>query len=266
MARCSLLFFRPFHGPAGDDRWAWRRGNTGRTSWVLCDGASESFDGAGWAKILAESLALRLVGPSSFSSRGYHTAEGQKNVAIRIDPADLPNQGAREARRRYRRERIPQLASHHPGMEWLNQVSLARGSWSTALAVRISPFFSHVDVWALGDTELFVLDGWQELLHLPLQKSSDFTIGPPLIASSDGGTVLSWWYRRLNLRSLRRPRLVLVSDTLASYILEKQEAGDSNFLREILTLTPENLACRLSYEETTGRLRRDDHSLLEVIP
>ena len=225
MARCTRLISRPYHGTTGEDRWAWRRGHSGWTAWVLCDGASEGYDAAGWAQVLADHLADGLADslPGHLAGRAVSPAHhptdsladsipGHLADSLAQCPTDslagqavspavgLAERAVHRARRAYKNQALHKQgkvnrglhdrtgsdlgSSGTGGLDWLSRASLARGSWSTALALRCSPTFSYIEVWAMGDTELFILDGFRAVLHLPLLRAEDFSASPTLIASS----------------------------------------------------------------------------------
>ena len=337
MARCTRLISRPYHGTTGEDRWAWRRGHSGWTAWVLCDGASEGYDAAGWAQVLADHLADGLADslPGHLAGQAVSKAVGLAERAVSpahpptdsladslpghladslaqcptdslagqaVSPAvGLAERAVHRARRAYKNQALHKQgkvnrglhdrtgsdlgASGTGGLDWLSRASLARGSWSTALALRCSPTFSYIEVWAMGDTELFILDGFRAVLHLPLLRAEDFSASPTLIASSASapeadptsitaaspatGTAhkqLPWVYRKINLRPLRNPCLILVSDALASYILGHTPAESAKLWQFLLTEKPEQVYRWLGEEEGHFQLRPDDHTLIEVRP
>lgn len=288
MARCSRLFSIPFHGPNGEDRWACHCTATGWSAWVLCDGASESYDGAGWAQALAKSLAENLAECLLRGNKNSHEA--------------VPRAATTLARRRYQRWQSHSGTSGNSGQkwptrgmgyadtqdtayssqnwatDWLHRASLKRGSWSTALGLRCSPHGTYIEAWALGDTELFVLDGWEERHRLPLLVAEDFSATPLLVASSIGtGSVTGgsggdpetrprWLYRKINLKNLKVPRLVMVSDALAAFIISEKAGKRSHLWRTLLSCPLEYLEQWLHDQEASGRLSRDDHTLIEVRP
>ncbi len=447
MARCTRLISRPYHGTTGEDRWAWRRGHSGWTAWVLCDGASEGYDAAGWAQVLADHLAdgladslpghladsLAQCPTDSLAGQAVSPAVGLAEWAVSpahpptdsladslpghladslaqcptdslagqaVSPAHPPTdsladsmpghladgladslpghlagqavskavglaeRAVHRARRAYKNQALHKQgkvnrglhdrtgsdlgASGTGGLDWLSRASLARGSWSTALALRCSPTFSYIEVWAMGDTELFILDGFRAVLHLPLLRAEDFSASPTLIASSasapeadptsitaaspglrtpcdprnpgypdrpgnpvplgkpsahgtssdpdkpgNPGTSSApgkpappsypgahhnsdtsgtfdrsprWVCRKINLRPLRNPRLILVSDALASYILGHTPAESAKLWEFLLTEKPEQVYRWLGEEEGHFQLRPDDHTLIEVRP
>jgi hypothetical protein len=354
MARCTRLISRPYHGTTGEDRWAWRRGHSGWTAWVLCDGASEGYDAAGWAQVLADHLADGLADslPGHLAGQAVSKAVGLAERAVHRARRAYKNQALHKQgkvnRGLHDRTGSDLGASGTGGLDWLSRASLARGSWSTALALRCSPTFSYIEVWAMGDTELFILDGFRAVLHLPLLRAEDFSASPTLIASSasapeadptsitaaspglrtpcdprnpgypdrpgnpvplgkpsahgtssdpdkpgNPGTSSApgkpappsypgahhnsdtsgtfdrsprWVCRKINLRPLRNPRLILVSDALASYILGHTPAESAKLWQFLLTEKPEQVYRWLGEEEGHFQLRPDDHTLIEVRP
>ncbi|NLJ09288.1 MAG: hypothetical protein GX438_02975, partial [Treponema sp.] len=344
----------------------------------LADGLADSMPGHladSLAQCPTDSLAGQAVSPAvGLAERAVHRARrAYKNQALHKQ--GKINRGLHD------RTGSDLGASGTGGLDWLSRASLARGSWSTALALRCSPTFSYIEVWAMGDTELFILDGFREVLHLPLLRAEDFSASPTLIASSasapeadptsitaaspglrtpcdprnsgypdkpgnpvplgksgapsrpgahgdpdrpgnlvplgkpgargtssDPGKPSNlvplgkpgargtssdpgkpappsypgahhnsdtsgtfdrsprWVCRKINLRPLRDPRLILVSDALASYILGHTPAESAKLWEFLLTEKPEQVYRWLGEEEGHFQLRPDDHTLIEVRP
>lgn len=172
MAAIRRCFFLPYHGETGEDRWSWARDQGGQACYVLCDGASESYDGAVWAAALAQVLAKGLL------QRKLQGCAAIQNTPP-IDRQYFINLVNR-AQRQYAQHSLLVV----PGeFEWLNRQALARGSWSTVLALRFSRQGSYADLWSVGDTMLFLRDGQRYMECFP-PKTVQAVLAPPLGAKS----------------------------------------------------------------------------------
>ncbi|MBN1243419.1 MAG: hypothetical protein JXA15_12025 [Spirochaetales bacterium] len=230
----------PFHGDSGEDRWA-----AADSAWALCDGASEGYDGAGWAAALARALVLH---------------------------AD-PSAAARAARRQYRAgfgvyavQPNPETgAAPYPTSGWLAEASAARGSFSTALAVRASRSGGFVRAYARGDTALFVRDGLETLAAFPLERADDFGLAPDLVSAGGDGTE-DFLVATIPVGGTRRPVLCLATDALAARIL-RAAAGERRELWDFLDRADAaQLDAWARAEIAAGTLREDDLTLLAVRP
>lgn len=249
MASVGRCFTFPVHGETGEDRWAWARAGNGSSCYVLCDGASESYDGATWAGTLAQVLARGLLMAGAEIKKD---AQREHQHFINL---------IKEAQKIY----AQQSQILVPGeLEWLNRQALARGSWSTVLALRFSPHNSYADLWALGDTMLFLRDGERFVASVPLaaQTAQD----NPFLVPSRGTVPAEWHRRRLNLRALQRPRLLLATDALGYYLLARGET-ERLLLWDFWSRAPaEELDSWLMNEQRRGALPSDDYTFLELLP
>ncbi|HSV55745.1 MAG TPA: hypothetical protein VLH39_01370 [Magnetospirillaceae bacterium] len=223
--RTRLTRILPKDWGSGDDRMALRE--DGQVL-ALCDGASEGWDGAGWA----EALALTLC---------------------RIEDPERAVEAARAGRR-----------SGIRGDGWLESAARARGSWSTALAVRLEAGGRRVAVSAVGDTVLFILDGCRPVASFPLDDPGAFGSTPDLVA--ENGTETDVFARaEFSLAELRRPRIALLTDALAARALSEPEAGRAALWAFLLGSPEAAFRAWARAEIEAGRLRLDDLSLLAAV-
>lgn len=212
-----------------EDRWA-TCPVEGR--WALCDGASESWDARGWAKALAASFAR--WGANSFA----------------FDRARLA----------YRKG----IGPTHPDSGWLNEKARARGSWSTALVLETSPHGRSAVVSSIGDTTLFVLDGFKLRSSFPMKAGDRFGSSPDLIADTRSTSAEAPFLScRISLNTLRRPSLILVTDALAAHILNCP-GEEAELFRFLWGAGPEVFAQWAREQLASGRMALDDLTLLWV--
>ncbi len=266
MAHCARLFTLPYHGPLGEDRWARGIDRWGGQTWVLCDGASESYDPAGWAQKLAATLAdlYQLFSVVPHLRRGSPSRRSGRYPVSVVSALDTPlDRAVRKAQGDYARRVQNQRGS---SSDWLTRASQIRGSWSTALGIRIPANGAVADAWAVGDTELFILDGYEEKLRFPLKSGEEFTSSPPLIGSHRDSPTPRWMRILIPLRSFRHPKIILVSDALAAFIIESTAKGFSDLWPFLLRTPLPELSRWIQEQRNRGGLSMDDYTLMEIRP
>lgn len=277
----------PRHGDSGEDRWAAAGG-----AWALCDGASEGWDGAGWAAALARALVLhtdpreavraarRLYRAQDYAPMLTHGA----GYTVQPNPPTprIPPSGAGYAVQPNPTTPAPIPASPRggayavqpnptpgapspPAAAWLAEASAARGSFSTALVVRASRAGGFVRAYARGDTALFVRDGLRTLAAFPLERADDFGLAPDLVSAGGDGTD-DFLAATIPIGALRRPVLCLATDALAARILSAA-AGERAELWDFLDRADAADIDAWARAEIASRsLREDDLTLLTVRP
>lgn len=262
MAAIRRCFFLPFHGETGEDRWSWARDQGGQACYVLCDGASESYDGAAWAATLAQVLA-----------KGLLQRKLQRPLQRKL-PGGAAIQNTPPIDRQYFINLVKraqkQYAQHSvlvvPGeFEWLNRQALARGSWSTVLALRFSRQGSFADLWSVGDTMLFLRDGQRYMGCFPPKTAQAVLEHPPLVPSR-GPVPSALYHTRIDLHGLKRPRLIMVSDALGYYLLSREEAERIELWDFFCRAPQASCISWLMNEQRCGALAADDYTLLELVP
>lgn len=223
--RTRLVRSLPKDEGSGDDRLAFREDGL---ALALCDGASEGWDGAGWAEALAEALC-------------------------RIEDPERAVEAARAGRR-----------FGAGGGGWLADAARARGSWSTALAVRLEAGGRRIAAAAVGDTVFFLLDGCRPVASFPLSDPEAFGSTPDLVA--ENGTECPAFARaEFSLAGLRKPRLALLTDALAARALAEPEPGRAALWAFLLGAPDAAFRAWVRAEIEAGRLRRDDLTLLAAV-
>ncbi len=221
------------HPPTGEDRGI---ADSSRRRWVLCDGASEGWDPAGWAGILARSLAM--LGPNA-----------RAIVNAREDFAS--SSGSKET---------------SGGADWLSVRARVRGSWSTALVVEASPGSQYLEISSIGDTCAFILDGFVPVLSFPLSDPLLFSSTPDLIGG-EHGPIPAFNRVVVPLGRLKRPSFALATDALAARLLSEMGCtnGSSDSIWRFLAGADEK-AFKAWVEEgiERGAMTRDDATLMWV--
>lgn len=232
------LLSHPEHSQAGEDRWALDPG-TGYLA--LCDGASEGWDSGRWAGCLATALAHR--GPGEEALRQARAAFDRAAKTRIAATAQVPPGGGPE--------------------DWLAARARKRGSWATALVARPGPGGLSLQASAIGDTCLFVLDGFSCVYSFPLARAEDFTNAPALIGAEDS-SLPAFATRTIRLASLHRPSFALATDALAARLLSGSLGEKRELWAFLARATDESFEAWAISEMDQGKLGRDDLSLLWV--
>jgi len=201
---------------------------------ALSDGASISFDSATWSRILVRQFA-----------RCPEINKEWLSVAIREFSAI------------HDRENLP----------WAKQASFDRGSFASMLGVRC--FGSRMQIVAIGDSLAVLGEGDRVQSTFPYTRSSEFDKSPQLLCTNpvenaflddlNGSDEL---YADWTMSCLDSPWLMCMTDALGQWLLASLEQGLSpvGALREIKT--PRAFTHFVEEERASGRMKRDDTTLM----
>lgn len=209
-------------------------GDTGRI--VLSDGASESYDGKNWARLLTEALARKA--PSQELLNACQVTFGELH-----DPAS---------------------------MSWSKAAAFERGSFATALIAQEDLAEQTVTIQCVGDSCAVLTDGARLLETFPYHASEQFEGKPTLFSTLpqhnlnllDSGAFsvpeVVWSYAET------RPLFLLcLTDALGAWLLRNMEAGNSAALEILLAVrSNEELAELVEREREAKSMRRDDSTLV----
>jgi hypothetical protein len=225
----------PSGNDINEDKWAYCES---RGTLALCDGASESFDSAVWARILADRF----------------------NRVPTVTPEWLGDAVA------------DYVAQHDfDALSWSGQASYRRGSFSTLLGARHDTEHQTIEVLAVGDSLAVLVDDSAVVSCWPYSEPEQFKERPTLFATltEHNAFVLDGAYwktrqTRFDLSTLETPRLVCVTDALGEWLLRQSQSGDDRLARLLAISTEEELADLLARERRAGRMRIDDSTLIVV--
>jgi hypothetical protein len=206
--------------------------------YALSDGASVSFDSASWARILVRRYA-----------RNPEFSHAWLAAAIA------------EFRKLYDRDTMP----------WMQQASFDRGSFASLLGVRLIDKGRLIQVFSIGDSIAVLCDGDRIKATFPLAKASEFTRSPQLLCTNpvqnvfldkldiNYDLVADW-----SFRDLERPALLCMTDALGHWLLSHRDHNPSpvSILRKVRT--PAAFARFVKDERASGRMKRDDTTLLAL--
>lgn len=201
---------------------------------VVSDGASESFDAHSWSRLLVE----------------------------RMIETDLSLDAVAECAQGYE-------ALHDPSsLSWSKAAAYERGSFATLLIAQDMPERNAVKVTAVGDSLAIWSDGSDLLSSTPYKHAQQFQENPTLLATRLGlnalaeveghGVSVEWAYEERGYRLL-----LCMTDALGAWLLHHQEQGDPSALEQLIRIRePHDLLELVEAERATGKLRRDDTTLI----
>lgn len=205
--------------------------------YALSDGASTSYAGRAWARLLSRRFVAAPV----------------------VDMAWLA-----AARREFVGTTQPEPA------DWLGDIAFRRGSHATLLGFTLEP--GRVTGFAVGDTVLFVGAGETWRHHPPLAAEA-FANDPVLLASHPATGALADTDEALRAHRFALPMepaegcnatLLAMTDALAAWTLGRDVPGR---LARLAALADRAALRQLVRDETAaGRMRVDDVTLLVVEP
>jgi hypothetical protein len=217
-----------------EDAWAV---DTASGRFAVADGASETSFAARWAQLLTE---------------GFIAAER---------PADLSDWLA--GQRRLWLEEVIALE-----LPWYAEVKREEGAFATFLGLGVrAPTAKRRGGWravAVGDACLMQVRDGHCIHSFPVQKSSEFSNEPRLIASRGADPRLD-----LGRGSFKTgDRLLLMTDALAQWFLQTHEADGDPWEAVALVLADEKpqsaFADWIAWLRQRDDLRNDDVTLLEI--
>lgn len=236
-----ISFVRAFTAPKRDsspneDRYA--SSIDGRAC-AVSDGASISFDPGPWAQILTQGFV-----------------EGASLTAAWIKDA------AAVYAAKYDRD----------ALDWMQQGALDRGSFASLLGIRPASTVGSIEVLAVGDSTLAIIDAGELQLTLPYTRPEQFDASPQLISTRAAENEPIFCDHDvvetdvIDLRPFASPCLLLMTDALGHWLISYPARA-----HELTTkLSGEEFEEFVVSEREAGRLRRDDTTLLimdcDVVP
>lgn len=197
---------------------------------VLCDGASESYDSARWARILAENAPL----DEDFNSDWLHARIVQFESGIDADD-----------------------------LSWSKRLAYDRGSFSTFLSVRFRQGKCLVN--AIGDTEAVAVNSEGIIDACPYHKPEQFLSRPSLFSTRPelnlpfNGETEPPFIAQLNLDSATH--VLLLTDALAHWLLKK---NDPMAIASLLDIGNEAEFQEFVEAERKRDLRFDDTTMIRI--
>ncbi len=214
---------------------------------VVCDGASESAFAREWATTLADAFVDRtpdIPGLTGDSLKSW-LKKGQEDWHGGVPWDKIP---------------------------WHGEAKARAGAFATLLGVTLgaAPDDSTRLCWqavAVGDSCLFIVRDGQLRLSFPLEDPAEFGNNPALICSNPANSGGLWpEVRRESGECAPGDRLILASDALACWFLERHAAGEKSW-ETLLALDAPGWDSWVGESRREGLMRNDDTTLviIEVI-
>ena len=205
---------------------------------ALCDGASDSYAGGIWARIV---------------SRGFAREDGLSR--------ELVFRWMREYERRMR-------SLGRTSLSWYQKAALVRGSFTTLLGVRFLGGGRTAEVVCVGDSLAALVDGRRMVDTFPFMSVEEMHGDPVLVSTDaalnafldddDGAVVRRVW----TLKALEHPSVLLMSDVLARWLLSGGEER-ADLAGELLSIeNQEAFADWVAGRRCSGELGKDDCTLV----
>lgn len=204
----------------------------GENLFVLCDGASESFDSRGWASLLANGLTS-------------------------LD--DFDNDWLAEKIREYEK------AWQGRDLGWAQQRAFDRGSFSTLLALRLSG--GKCEVSAIGDSVAFSVNADAVIDKCPYYKAEQFLAHPLLLStlkqlSPDINENRDDCAYHADLDINGATHVLLLTDAIAHWLMKNMH--DPGQIRKLLEIgSQKEFAAFVSQERQRG-MRFDDTTMIRI--
>ncbi|MBM3379906.1 MAG: hypothetical protein FJY39_09255 [Betaproteobacteria bacterium] len=205
-----------------------------RQAFTLSDGASESYDSARWAGLLADAWTS---GRLPASRRGIEAAIGEYERAC--DPSSL---------------------------SWSKRAAFDRGSYATLLGISVRGAFARVI--AVGDSIALGVGVDDEIVSFPYTFAEEFDRRPLLLSTkreANATLCASTVARGCVTRWPLRPgtALMMMTDALGQWLMCQDDfRGRCDTLLDVRT--DDDLRYLVRSEQTNGAMKRDDTTLLHL--
>jgi hypothetical protein len=214
--------------------------NTHASRFAVADGATEAFDARNWADRLASRWVQNDSALTAEAFREWVTQEGRE------------------------------LHDSWNGLSlsWYSEEKARTGSFAAFVGVELDLKTGDTPSWkaiALGDACLLHCRNGTLLKSFPLSRSDSFNTAPVLVASDPS-------MHETTMKSLivesgaceSGDTLLLLSDGVASWFLERLEKNDSAANDFLQTQPDEQVTQFFDDERLKGRMRNDDVAVLRV--
>jgi hypothetical protein len=156
------------------------------------------------------------------------------------------------------------------GLAWYQRAKLREGGFSTLLwlrlldnrAVRDGQDQSPVEVIAIGDSCLFHVRGHELLESFPLDASQQFDNTPMVLGSVNLKRDDQLHFERLEIASRTGDMIVLCTDAVAAWAMNRYEQGEPVAWSDYWDMTPQAWVDEVGQLRSQTRMRVDDATLV----
>ena len=214
-------------------------GDTQTCRFAVADGATEAFDARNWAARLAQRWVQRESTLTLEEFRQWVAAEGREL----------------------------QDSWNGLNLSWYSEEKARAGSFAAFVGVELDlePELPSWKAIALGDACLLHCRGGMLIKALPLSRSESFNTAPVLVASDSSLHESSMTSVVIDSGSCENGDvLLLMSDAVASWYLQRLENGDGSTENLFDTKCDEELNRFFDDERLAGRIRNDDLAIIRI--
>jgi hypothetical protein len=222
-------------GEQNEDRFSF---DEATLCFALSDGASVSYDPATWAELLCN----KFMENPFFDAEWISDAVADYNLTVD-------------------REALP----------WMKQAAFDRGSFASLLGVQLKLDLSTIEIRAIGDTNIFVLENGELTDSFPVKNVEQFSNSPDLICTVDSENayltkdVLTASCMTVDLKERMDAdvlSLLMATDALSAWAMADPTHGR---LIKLFSLEDENqLKELISTERANWSLKVDDTTLITI--
>ena len=206
---------------------------------AVADGATEAFDARNWARKLAQNWVQTQSTLTAEEFREWVATEGRELHA----------------------------SWNGLNLSWYSEEKARTGSFAALVGVELD-FNAESPSWkaiALGDSCLLHCRNGSLLKSLPLSRPESFNSAPVLVASDASMHETSMTSVVIDSGNCdNRDVLLLLSDAMACWFLERLEKGDLDPNELLETKDDEELKQFFDDERLAGRMRNDDLAVLRI--
>lgn len=227
------------HPEANEDFFFWEANGK---ACAMSDGASDSFDSRGWARILCQAF----------------TQIYNQVTAPRLDDKCLTL--VLSVARPFFEKQLKAATT-----SWSKQLAASRGSFASLLGVIEEP--RQVSIVAVGDTVALWIDSRRQLRSFIVRKSAEFAKNPILLGSEHktdsllfGNEHNRWGFITIPKAEMQPKKLFLMTDALGHYILTQYEKNKPLPLDLLSGMKESEFESWVLAQRQSGGLHKDDTS------
>jgi hypothetical protein len=156
-------------------------------------------------------------------------------------------------------------------LTWYQRPKMADGAMTTLLWLELTPAETNdegravryqLQAFAIGDTCLFYIRDGQTLFSFPLEKSVEFGLNPAVVASVDRKLDHLLEFKARSCDGLPGDLLVLATDAIALWAIERQESGETIDWSHYWNLGEEEWRGEIFALRDAKQMRFDDSTLV----
>ena len=210
----------------------------------VADGVASAIFSRQWARILAEAAVAETPDPNEKESFGRWLAQRRQAWSQQIDVT---------------------------GLAWFQKAKLPMGAFSTLLWVRVLPteedcpgqFGAYrLHCCAIGDSCLFHVRNGELVRTFPIQKAAELEVDPIVLGSVDLRRDQLMEFVTLDEVCYPDDLLVLCTDAIAQWVLQRIESGDPPAWDDYWNLTESQWQEEIAQRRQRQEMRYDDATLL----